>query len=72
MSKTLFVLSGSNITTDIKSKESLFWMSLSRLYHSVIEKRKNIFSEKVSLGFDTGNIIDLTVSTIIKLQPVWN
>ena len=71
MSKTLFVLSGSNTTTDIKSKESLFWMSLSRLYHSVIEKRKNIFSEKVSLGFDIGNI-DLTVSTIIKLQPVWN
>ena len=47
-------------------------MSLSSLYHSVIEKRKNIFSEKVSLGFDTGNIIDLTVSTIIKLQPVRN
>ena len=44
-------------------------MSLSRLYRAVIEKRKNIFSEKVSLGFDIGNI-DLTVSAIIKLQPV--
>ena len=45
-------------------------MSLSSLLHSLIKKRENIFSEKVSFGFDIGNIIDLTASTIIKRQPV--
>ena len=36
----------------------------------LLKKRENIFSEKVYSGFDIGNIIDLTASTIIKRQPV--
>ena len=68
MSKTLFATDQTQ--QQIQNPKSRCSDILSSLYHSVIEKRKNIFSEKVSLGFDTGNIIDLTVSTIIKLQPV--
>ena len=43
---------------------------MSRSSHSIIgEGKKN--SEKVTPGFDIGNIIDLTASSRIKLHPVW-
>ena len=52
-------------------KESLLGMSRSSLFHSVIEERKKN-SEKVTPGFDIGNIIDLIALNRIKLHPIWN
>ena len=72
ISKTLFATGLTNFKRDnLKTfKESLLWMSRSSLFHSVVEGKK--MSEEVTPGFNIGYIIDLTASSRIKLQPVWN
>ena len=47
-------------------------MSQSSLFHSIIEQGKKRISGQVTSGFDIGNIIDLTASKRIKLNPSWN
>ena len=42
------------------------------VYSIQLLKKEKIISWKVNPGFDIGNIIDLTPSSRIKLQPVWN
>ena len=47
-------------------------MSQSSLFHSIIEQGKKRISGQVTSGFNIGNIIDLTASKRIKLNPSWN
>ena len=74
ISKTLQATGLTNFKSDnLRTfKESLLQISRSCLFHSVIVEEKYITSEKVTLGFDNGYIINLTASSSTKLLSVWN